>query len=534
MMSPMSLEGVRVLDLSRVLAGPSATQMLGDLGADVVKVEKPGEGDDTRRWGPPFVAAADGAQPSESTYYLSANRNKRSIEIDLADPAGQSLVLELLGHADVLVENYKVGGLAAYGLAYPQLKDRFPRLVYCSITGFGQNGPYAHRAGYDFLVQAMGGIMSLTGAPDGEPMKVGVAVADVMAGMHAAIGILAALRHRDRTGEGQHVDISLLDSQISWLVNSGTAALLTGQDPPRMGNGHPSIVPYQVFNAADGPMVLAIGNDRQFRKFCQVAGLDQLADDPRYHSNTARVAHRESLVEQIGRTLLSQPRAFWMAHLDAQGVPCGPVNTLGQVFADPHVRERGSVIEMPYPGAADGKVRLLANPIRMSETPPSYRQPPPMLGEHAADILAQWLGAPSAAPDTCLGIWTEMRAMALPIRIAVFVKEQGVPEHEEADDLDELSLHAVVRVGGVPAATGRLCPDGRIGRMAVLRRFRQQGLGRTVLSALLDAARQRGIQDTYLHAQCHALGFYESVGYLAEGPVFDEAGIPHRLMRRPE
>lgn len=391
-MSAMSLSGLRVLDLSRILAGPTATQLLGDLGADVVKVEKPGEGDDTRRWGPPFVTGKDGQPTAESAYYLCANRNKRSIDIDIATPEGLTLVLELAEHADVLVENYKVGGLAKYGLAYAQLKERFPRLVYCSITGFGLTGPYAHRAGYDFLIQGMGGIMSLTGEPAGEPMKVGVGIADVMTGMYAAVGILAALRHRDVTGQGQQIDISLLDAQIAWLVNAGTNFLMSRQNPKRLGNGHPNIVPYQVFDTGDSPMILAVGNDGQFRKFCACSGLQELASDPLYATNVARIENRERLCELIGRRMSERPRADWLTALQAVGVPCGPVNNLEQVFADPHVQARGAALTMIDPSAASGTVSLLANPLKMSETPVTYRHAPPKQGEHRQSVLADWLG----------------------------------------------------------------------------------------------------------------------------------------------
>lgn len=391
-MSTLALQGIRVLDLTRILAGPSATQLLGDLGADVVKIEKPGEGDDTRTWGPPFVMGKDGQPTSESAYYLCANRNKRSIEVDIASPEGQALLLQLLEKADVLIENYKVGGLAAYGLSYPQLKEKFPRLVYCSITGFGQTGPYASRAGYDFLIQGMGGIMSLTGAPQGEPMKVGVAVADVMAGMYATVGVLAALRHRDQTGCGQHIDISLLDTQIAWLINAATNYLTSRKDPNRYGNGHPNIVPYQVFATATDPIIIAVGNDSQFRKLCEVVGLQGVADHPDFATNVARVRNREVIVDQIGESLARQSRDHWIAALEPLGVPCGPVNTLSQVFEDPHVRHRGMVVRMPHEAAASGSVEVLANPIRLSETPVQYRITPPMRNQHAQEILRDWLG----------------------------------------------------------------------------------------------------------------------------------------------
>ncbi|WP_333902973.1 CaiB/BaiF CoA-transferase family protein [Achromobacter insolitus] len=388
-----ALNGVRVLDLSRILAGPSATQLLGDLGADVVKVEKPGEGDDTRKWGPPYIKDNEGRPTGESAYYLSANRNKRSIALDIATDAGREALHQLLSQADVLVENYKVGGLAQYGLDYAQLRHRYPRLVYCSITGFGQTGPYAKRAGYDFLIQGMGGIMSLTGEPEGTPMKVGVGIADVMTGMYAAVGILAALRHRDLTGMGQHIDISLLDSQIAWLVNAGTNYLAAQEPPTRLGNGHPNIVPYQVFDAADGPMILAVGNDAQFRRFCEVAGLDGLAQDERYASNAARVAHRDELCGRIQEALGQRPRTTWLEQLEAVGVPCGPVNDLRDVFNDPHVQARGAHLRMPCAWAQGGELNLLANPLKLSATPVTYRMPPPRLDEHAQQILADWAGS---------------------------------------------------------------------------------------------------------------------------------------------
>lgn len=387
-----ALSGVRVLDLSRILAGPSAAQLLGDLGADVVKVEKPGDGDDTRKWGPPYVRDRAGQQTNESAYYLCANRNKRSIAIDISGASGQALVHCLIERADVLIENYKVGGLAQYGLAYEQIRSRYPRLVYCSVTGFGQTGPYADRAGYDFLIQGMGGIMSLTGEPAGGPMKVGVGIADVMTGMYAAVGILSALRHRDLTGEGQHIDISLLDTQIAWLVNAGTNYLAERRVPTRLGNGHPNIVPYQVFDTADAPMILAVGNDAQFRRFCEVAGDDALAADPRYATNPMRVQNRVALCERVDQLCRQKPRATWLQALSAVGVPCGPVNDLADVFADAHVQARGAELQMPCDWAEGGKVHLLANPLRMSATPPVYHRPPPRLNEHFSDVMSDWLG----------------------------------------------------------------------------------------------------------------------------------------------
>ncbi len=391
-MSSMSLEGLRVLDLSRILAGPSAAQLLGDLGADVVKVEKPGEGDDTRKWGPPFVEDAQGKPTSESAYYLCANRNKRSIEIDIASPEGQALVLKLVEKADVLIENYKVGGLKAYGLSYEQLKDRFPRLVYCSITGFGQTGPYAPRAGYDFLIQGMGGIMSITGEPDGEPMKVGVGIADVMTGMYAATGILAALRHRDKTGKGQHIDLALLDTQVSWLINAGTSYLTSRKNPVRLGNGHPNIVPYQVFPTADDPIIIAVGNDSQFRKLCEVANLQGVADDARFATNVARVTNRETLIPMISKALGKQPRKYWIEACETVGVPCGPVNSLEQVFNDPQVQHRGAEVRLAHPLSGSGEVSVIANPLKLSETPVQYRHAPPVRNQHEKEILSDWLG----------------------------------------------------------------------------------------------------------------------------------------------
>jgi crotonobetainyl-CoA:carnitine CoA-transferase CaiB-like acyl-CoA transferase len=391
-MAVAALAGLRVLDLSRILAGPSAAQLLGDLGADVVKVEKPAEGDDTRKWGPPFVEDAQGNPTTESTYYLCANRNKRSIEIDIASAQGQALILRLLEKTDVVIENYKVGGLEAYGLAYDQLKERFPKLVYCSITGFGQTNPYAKRAGYDFLIQGMGGIMSLTGEPDGQPMKVGVGIADIMTGMYATVGILAALRHRDDTGEGQHIDVSLLDTQISWLINAGTSYLNTRANPQRLGNGHPNIVPYQVFPTADDPIIIAAGNDSQFRKLCEIANIPELAQDPRFATNAARVVNRQAVIDAITQALQTQPRAFWLNQCERVGVPSGPVNTLQQVFDDPHVQHRGAEVRLPHPLAGSGEVSVIANPLKLSRTPVQYRNAPPVRNEHEHDILRDWLG----------------------------------------------------------------------------------------------------------------------------------------------
>lgn len=385
------LAGLRILDLTRILAGPTATQLLGDLGADVIKVERPGAGDDTRKWGPPYLTMDDGTQSHESAYYLCANRNKRSVTVDLAHPDGQALIKRMLAQCDVLVENYKVGGLAKYGLSYADLKDDFPGLVYCSITGFGQTGPYAPRAGYDFLAQGMGGIMSLTGEPDGEPVKVGVGISDVMCGMYACTAILAALRHKDATGQGQHIDLALLDSQVAWLVNEGTNYFLSGELPKRRGNAHPNIVPYQVFHAADGYIILAVGNDAQFRRFCASAGAPELADDPRFVTNRDRIHHRDALVPMVADLIVQETQAYWIDRLEREGVPCGPVNTLAQAFADPQIRHRDMKVSVPYPGSAAGAVDLIGNPIKMSATPVTYRRPPPQAGQHTDEVLDELL-----------------------------------------------------------------------------------------------------------------------------------------------
>lgn len=391
-----ALDGIRVFDMSRVLAGPSCTQILGDLGADVIKVERPGEGDDTRKWGPPFLKDAAGRDTSESSYYLSANRAKRSLTLDFTKQEGRDLALRLIAHCDVLVENYKVGTLAKYGLGYEALHRDFPRLVYCSVTGFGQTGPYAPRPGYDFLAQAMGGIMSLQGEPEGEPMKGAVAFADLMAGMYSAVAILAALHHRDRTGEGQHIDMALLDTQVAWLGNQAQAYLTSGEIPPRLGNAHQTVVPYQVFATADGHIVLACGNDGQFKKFCACAGSPTLAADPRFATNSARVVNRAQLIPEIARLMALRPSADWIAMLERDGVPCSPINRLDQVFADPQVKARGMVVRMPHP-AAPGPVSLLASPIKYSATPVEYKLPPPTLGQHTDAILHEMLGLDAAA-----------------------------------------------------------------------------------------------------------------------------------------
>lgn len=387
---PGPLAGIRILDLSRILAGPVCTQLLGDYGADVIKIEKPGAGDDTRTWGPPFVKDADGNDTGESTFYLCANRNKRSVAIDIAKGDGQRLVRQLLTKCDVLIENFRVGALARYGLGYDDLRDEFPGLVYCSITGFGQTGPYRDRAGYDFLAQGMGGIMSVTGEPDGMPMKTGIGIADVMTGMHASTSILAALRHRDATGAGQHIDLSLFETQISWLYYHAVEYLNTGENPARLGNAHANVVPYEVFETSDGHVILAAGNDAQFANFCRVADLPELAASPDFATNPLRIRNREALLPRIRDTFRSRSTDDWVTALEDAGVPCGPINTLDRVFDDPHVVAREMAIEMPHAEAEP--VKLVAAPAKMSETPVSYRRPPPVRGEHTVEVLRDLLG----------------------------------------------------------------------------------------------------------------------------------------------
>ena len=389
-----ALAGVRVLDLSRVLAGPWAGQLMADLGADVVKVERPGSGDDTRAWGPPWLADVDGAATAESAYYLSANRNKRSVAIDIGTAQGQAQVRALAAKADILLENFKVNGLTQYGLDYASLKALNPRLIYCSITGFGQTGPYAARAGYDFLIQGMGGLMSVTGRADGDdgggPQKVGVALTDVMTGLYASVAVLAALAHRERSGEGQHIDLALLDVQVACMANQASNYLVGGEAPRRMGNAHPNIVPYQDFPTADGHMIIAVGNDGQFSRFCAAAGHPEWARDERFATNPQRVLHRAALIRLIRGVTTGRDTADWIVAMETAGVPCGPINTLDKVFDDPQVRARGLRIELPHPMA--GTVPLVANPIRMSASPVSYRRAPPGLGEHTDEVLDEWLG----------------------------------------------------------------------------------------------------------------------------------------------
>ena len=393
-----ALSHIRVLDLSRVLAGPWCGQILGDLGAEVIKVERPGSGDDTRHWGPPYIKDAEGNDSREAAYFQSANRNKQSVTLDFTQPEGQRLVRELVVQCDVLLENFKVDGLAAYGLDYESLKAINPRLIYCSITGFGQTGPYAKRAGYDFMIQGLGGLMSLTGRPEGEegagPMKVGVALTDILTGLYATVGVLAALNQREQSGIGQHIDVALLDVQVACLANQAMNYLTTGLSPKRLGNAHPNIVPYQDFPSADGNFILAVGNDGQFRKFCEVAGIAQLADDPRFASNKARVAHRAELIPLLRQATVFKTTAQWIELLEKAGVPCGPINDLQQVFADPQVQARG--LRLDLPNALGSTTPQVASPLRLSETPVAYHSAPPLLGQHTDALLRNLLGMSDA------------------------------------------------------------------------------------------------------------------------------------------
>ncbi|KVT97981.1 CoA-transferase [Burkholderia ubonensis] len=389
-----ALSHIRVLDLTRVLAGPWCAQTLADFGADVIKVERPGAGDDTRHWGPPYLKDANGADTAEAAYYLAANRNKRSVTIDIATPEGQRIVRELAAQSDVVLENYKVGQLKKYGLDYDSLRAVKPDLVYCSVTGFGQTGPYAHRAGYDFIIQGIGGFMSITGERDGEPgggpQKAGVAISDLATGLYSTIAVLAALAHRDRTGEGQYIDMALLDVQVALLANMNTNFLASGKPPVRWGNAHPNIVPYQTFQTRDGWIIVAVGNDGQFRKFVEAGGRPELADDERFATNPARVRHRETLVPIVADMVKTLDKDAWIAALEAAGVPCGPINDLEEVFDDEQVVARGMQVELPHPCGAN--VKLVRNPIRMSATPPDARSAPPLLGAHTDAVLRELLG----------------------------------------------------------------------------------------------------------------------------------------------
>ncbi len=389
------LSDVTVLDLSRILAGPWATQLMADLGADVIKIERPVRGDDTRSWGPPYLRNAESAEEtSESAYYLSANRGKRSVTIDMAAEPGQALIKRLVAKADIVVENFKVGGLEKYGLDYASLSAVNPELIYCSITGFGQTGPYAERAGYDLLIQGMSGLMSLTGQAGGEPQKTGIAICDLMTGMYASNACLAALHARRQTGRGQHIDLALLDTAVAWLANQGVNYLCSDNVPTRMGNAHPSLVPYQVFSVADGEINLAVGNDGQFSQFAELAGHPEWAEDARFSSNPSRVAHRTELLALMEPVLMQQTKSWWQEGCDARGVPCGPINSIAESFQDPQIRSRGMQIELDHPlaGTAPG----VANPIKYSDTEIEYNRAPPLLGEHTDIVLAEQLGIDEA------------------------------------------------------------------------------------------------------------------------------------------
>jgi crotonobetainyl-CoA:carnitine CoA-transferase CaiB-like acyl-CoA transferase len=393
-MNEGALSGLLVLDLSRVLAGPWVGQTLADLGAEVIKVERPVSGDDTRSWGPPFLKDLNGEPTSESAYFACANRNKKSLTVDITRPEGQDVIRRLAERADILIENFKVDGLKQYGLDYASLRKINPRLIYCSITGFGQTGPYASRAGYDFLIQAMGGLMSITGQKDTEPgagpQKVGVALTDILTGLYSTVGILAALSHRQRSGEGQWLDMALLDVQIASLANQASNYLVGGESPTRMGNAHPNIVPYQDFPTRDGYMVIAVGNDAQFSRLCLAAGHPDIATDPRYRTNKDRVQNRKELISQMNAFTVTRSTQEWISDLETVGVPCGPINNLEQVFADPHVKARQIHQQLEHPSM--GTVSSVASPIRLSETPVQYRMAPPLLGEHTHEVLCDLLG----------------------------------------------------------------------------------------------------------------------------------------------
>lgn len=392
------LTGLRVLDMSRILAGPWCGQVLADLGAEVIKIERPGKGDDTRGWGPPFLKDREGRDTAESAYYLCANRGKQSVTLDIAKPEGQALARELAQQADILLENYKVGDLKRYGLGYDTLSALNPRLIYCSITGFGQDGPLKDRAGYDFMVQGMGGLMSITGErddlPGGGPQKAGVAIADLMTGMYSTVAILAALEERHKSGRGQHIDMALLDTQVAWLANQNTNYLIGGEVPVRMGNAHPNVVPYQTFATQDGSIILAVGNDSQFKRFCEAAGIAGTGNDPRFASNALRIANREACIAAITPAMTRKTTAEWIAVLEPLGVPCGPVHRLDEVFANPQIGHRKMKVEVPHP--LSGTVPLVANPIKYSRTPLSYDKPPPLLSQHTEDVLRGLLGKSDA------------------------------------------------------------------------------------------------------------------------------------------
>jgi len=384
-----TLSKLRVLDLSRVLAGPWASQMLADLGAEVIKIERPGSGDDTRGWGPPYMKDSSGAETSESAYFLCTNRGKQSVCVDMKTSEGQTVLRQLAGECDVVIENFKVGDAARYGLDYATLAARHPRLVYCSITGFGQTGPLQARPGYDFLVQAMGGLMSVTGTPDGEPQKVGVALTDIMTGLYATIGILAALAEREQSGLGQSVDLALLDVTAATLANQASNYLVGGLNPTRLGNAHPNIVPYQSFVARDGHLIVAVGNDAQFRRFVIALQRPELAEDVRFASNRDRVRHREQLIPLLQAALLERDKSEWLRILEQAQVPAGPINSVAEVFEEPQILARGMRVRVPHPDNAE--LELVGNPIKLSRTPVEYRRPPPKLGEHTASVLENLL-----------------------------------------------------------------------------------------------------------------------------------------------
>ncbi len=389
-MSATALSNIRVLDLSRVLAGPWASQILADLGAEVIKIERPGSGDDTRGWGPPYLKDAEGNDTKEAAYYLAANRNKKSVTVNISKPEGQEIIRQLAAQSDVFIENYKVGDMARYNLSYDDLKKINPKLIYCSITGFGQDGPLANLAGYDFIIQGMGGLMSITGErddlPGGGPQKLGVAFADLMTGTYSAIAILAAIAHRNNTGEGQYIDMALLDVQVATMANMNMNYLTSGNIPKRQGNAHANIVPYQVFHAKDGDMVVAVGNDSQFVKFCEIIGHPELAQDERFMKNAGRVRNRETLIPILQGILLERNVMEWVEPLESSGVPAGPINNIAQTFEHPQVKYRKMKVELPHP--LSGTVPLVANPIRFSKTPVSYRTAPPMLGQHTQEVLS--------------------------------------------------------------------------------------------------------------------------------------------------
>ena len=385
------LDGIKIFDLTRVLAGPSCVQILGDLGADVIKIERPNAGDDTRKFGPPFVKDMNGNETSESAYYLAANRNKQSVTLDLTSKEGQVLARRMIAKCDVLVENFKVGNLAKYGLSYNDLKDDFPNLIYCSITGFGQTGPLAKQPGYDFMAQGMGGLMSITGPTDGEPHRVGVPIADLTAGLWAAIAINAALRHQSVTGQGQHLDISLLDTQVATLSIQGLNYLSSGETPGLLGNAHPNIVPYQVFPTSDGNIIVAVGNDAQFKRFAAFIGAPELAEKKEFATNEHRVRNRERLTIILNEIMAEKTSQHWLEGLESIKVSCGPINQIDQVFENEQVLARDMKIQMDHPLSAE-PVDLIGNPIKMSVTPPTYRRPPPTMGEHTDDILSDLLG----------------------------------------------------------------------------------------------------------------------------------------------